>query len=65
LLSEFVPREDGGADFDWFKSYGDLAELLHELIPEMKSRILMLGCGNSKLSEDVWFTMKCFQPYFD
>ncbi|KAF9446210.1 S-adenosyl-L-methionine-dependent methyltransferase [Macrolepiota fuliginosa MF-IS2] len=46
-------REDD-ADFDWFKSYTDLAEYLHELVPNKSSRILMLGCGNSKLSEDMW-----------
>jgi len=40
--------------FDWFKSYADLAELLHTLIPSKSSRILMLGCGNSTLSEDMW-----------
>jgi len=44
--------EDGA--FDWFKSYSELAGVLHELIPEKSSRILMLGCGNSKLSEDMW-----------
>ncbi|KAF7770350.1 hypothetical protein Agabi119p4_6324 [Agaricus bisporus var. burnettii] len=32
-------QETENADFDWFKSM---------------SRILMLGCGNSKLSEDMW-----------
>ena len=36
-------------------SYNDLAQLLYELVPEKQSRILMLGCGNSKLSEDVCF----------
>ena len=41
--------------FDWFKSYNDLAQLLYELVLEKQSRILMLGCGNSKLSEDVCF----------
>ena len=39
--------------FDWFKSYADVADLLRELIPNKQSRILMLGCGNSRLSEDV------------
>ncbi|KAF5362401.1 hypothetical protein D9756_002231 [Leucocoprinus leucothites] len=54
--SNLIPilREEDQSDFDWFKSYKDLAELLHELIPEEQSRILMLGCGNSKLSEDMW-----------
>ncbi|KAF9563147.1 S-adenosyl-L-methionine-dependent methyltransferase [Agrocybe pediades] len=47
-------EEKDNDSFDWFKSYADLAELLHELIPEKSSRILMLGCGNSRLSEDMW-----------
>ena len=45
-------READG-DFDWFKSYADLAPIMHDLIPDKSSRILMLGCGNSKLSEEV------------
>ncbi|KAK2463612.1 hypothetical protein APHAL10511_004363 [Amanita phalloides] len=40
--------------FDWFKSYADLAPYLHDLIPDRSSRILVLGCGNSKLSEEMW-----------
>ena len=39
--------------FDWFKSYSQLSSLFWELIPDKASRILMLGCGNSKLSEEV------------
>ncbi|KIM44617.1 hypothetical protein M413DRAFT_442578 [Hebeloma cylindrosporum] len=47
-------EEGNDESFDWFKSYADLADHLHGLIPEKSSRILMLGCGNSKLSEDMW-----------
>ena len=39
--------------FDWFKSYEDVAHLLRPLIPDKTARILILGCGNSTLSEDV------------
>lgn len=46
-------REGNEKSFDWFKSYADLSDLVHELIPDKSSNILMLGCGNSKLSEDV------------
>ncbi|KXN90687.1 Methyltransferase-like protein 13 [Leucoagaricus sp. SymC.cos] len=53
-VPEDISWDDDDADFDWFKSYKDLAELLHELIPQKSSRILMLGCGNSKLSKDMW-----------
>ncbi|KAF8817463.1 S-adenosyl-L-methionine-dependent methyltransferase [Phlegmacium glaucopus] len=47
-------EEGHNESFDWFKSYADLAELLHLLVPSKSSRILMLGCGNSTLSEDMW-----------
>ncbi|PPQ72317.1 hypothetical protein CVT26_007274 [Gymnopilus dilepis] len=47
-------EEADNESFDWFKSYSDLVDLLHELIPDKSSRILMLGCGNSRLSEDMW-----------
>ncbi|KIM63345.1 hypothetical protein SCLCIDRAFT_117553 [Scleroderma citrinum Foug A] len=40
--------------FDWFKSYSDLADDIRALIPDKSMRILMLGCGNSKFSEDMW-----------
>lgn len=42
--------DDTEQDFDWFRSYADLAELFREVIPSTSSRILMLGCGNSTLS---------------
>jgi len=42
------------SDFDWFKSYAEIAPLIRELVPDKSSRILMLGCGNSKLSEEMW-----------
>ena len=53
ILKLKLRREANDESFDWFKSYADLADILHGLIPEESSRILMLGCGNSKLSEDV------------
>ncbi|KAF9158423.1 hypothetical protein DFQ26_007655 [Actinomortierella ambigua] len=40
--------------FDWFKTYADLQPLLSQHIPDKNSRILMLGCGNSTLSEDMY-----------
>ncbi|KAJ3539701.1 hypothetical protein NMY22_g4618 [Coprinellus aureogranulatus] len=45
---------EADGDFDWFKTYADLAPIMHELIPDKSSRILVLGCGNSRLSEDMW-----------
>ncbi|KDQ61339.1 hypothetical protein JAAARDRAFT_54716 [Jaapia argillacea MUCL 33604] len=47
-------QESEGVSFDWFKSYKDIAEMIRELIPSKSARILMLGCGNSKLSEDMY-----------
>ncbi|KAJ7625681.1 S-adenosyl-L-methionine-dependent methyltransferase [Roridomyces roridus] len=46
------PADD--ASFDWFKTYDDIAPLLRELIPRKDARILMLGCGNSTLSQDMY-----------
>lgn len=47
-------REPDDASFDWFKSYADIADLMRGLIPDKNARILMLGCGNSKLSEEMY-----------
>ena len=46
-------REAEDASFDWFKTYADVADVIRKLIPNKNARILMLGCGNSKFSEDV------------
>ncbi|KAF8605844.1 S-adenosyl-L-methionine-dependent methyltransferase [Ceratobasidium sp. AG-I] len=40
--------------FDWFKSYRDIQDLLGAYIPGRNARILMLGCGNSSLSKDMY-----------
>ena len=54
MIRAITESSEAEADsFDWFKSYTDIADLIREIIPEKSSRILMLGCGNSKLSEDV------------
>ncbi|TIB75929.1 S-adenosyl-L-methionine-dependent methyltransferase [Wallemia mellicola] len=45
-------RDNG--DFDWFKKYSDIREHLAPLIPNKDARILMLGCGNSTLSRDMY-----------
>ncbi|KAH8986130.1 S-adenosyl-L-methionine-dependent methyltransferase [Lactarius akahatsu] len=47
-------REAEDATFDWFKRYEDVAHLLHQVLPDRTARILMLGCGNSTLSEDMY-----------
>ena len=53
MLLISLERESEETSFDWFKSYKDIADIMQELIPEKSSRILMLGCGNSTLSQDV------------
>jgi hypothetical protein len=46
-------RESDDHSFDWFKPYSDISHIVHELIPDKSAQILVLGCGNSRLSEDV------------
>ncbi|TFY75556.1 hypothetical protein EWM64_g8455 [Hericium alpestre] len=47
-------QEPEDASFDWFKKYEDVADLIREAIPDKSARILMLGCGNSTLSQDMY-----------
>ncbi|EIM86845.1 S-adenosyl-L-methionine-dependent methyltransferase [Stereum hirsutum FP-91666 SS1] len=47
-------QEATDATFDWFKKYEDVADLIRDAIPDKHARILMLGCGNSTLSEDMY-----------
>ncbi|CBJ29213.1 conserved unknown protein [Ectocarpus siliculosus] len=39
--------------YDWLASYADIAEYLHEAVPR-DARILIVGCGNSGLSADMY-----------
>lgn len=50
-----LKRESEEDSFDWFKTYADIADIIRELVPDKNARILMLGCGNSTLSEEVRF----------
>ncbi|KAJ1798279.1 hypothetical protein LPJ59_002601 [Coemansia sp. RSA 2399] len=40
--------------FDWFKTYKELEPLFSKHIATKDARILMLGCGNSTLSRDMY-----------
>lgn len=40
-------------NFEWCKRYGDFKDLMHRHVRK-SDRILMLGCGNSTLSEDMY-----------
>ncbi|KAJ1306670.1 hypothetical protein OPQ81_007665 [Rhizoctonia solani] len=51
---ERYQSEEGRQSFDWFKSYKDIKDILENYIPGRDVRILMLGCGNSTLSEDMY-----------
>ncbi|KAJ6614176.1 S-adenosyl-L-methionine-dependent methyltransferase [Mycena sp. CBHHK59/15] len=50
----YTQESDNDTTFDWFKSYKEVAPLVRELIPRKDARILMLGCGNSTLSQDMY-----------
>ncbi|TNV82203.1 hypothetical protein FGO68_gene3607 [Halteria grandinella] len=46
--------ENEGSMFDWLEDYQSLKPLLSSLIPSKSSRILIIGCGNAPLSEDLY-----------
>ncbi|KAG8876513.1 hypothetical protein FRC20_001413 [Serendipita sp. 405] len=48
-----VDRSDDGV-FDWFKSFKDIEDYFGTLISDKSASILMLGCGNSTLSEEMY-----------
>ncbi|EPQ29655.1 uncharacterized protein PFL1_02875 [Pseudozyma flocculosa PF-1] len=50
----YTDLKEGEDTFDWFKTYDDLKPIFDELIPSKEARILMLGCGNSTLSGDMY-----------
>lgn len=47
---ERFSKEDS---FEWCKGYSDFKDLLYKHVRKV-DRILMLGCGNSRLSEDMY-----------
>lgn len=53
LFSQHRRHRRDTSTFDWFKTYDEVSPILSELIPDQTSRVLILGCGNSTLSEDV------------
>ena len=42
------------ASFDWLERYSTLKNLLDQYMPSKDIRILMLGCGNALLSENLY-----------
>ncbi|KAI9033996.1 S-adenosyl-L-methionine-dependent methyltransferase [Phycomyces nitens] len=51
---ERYKQENADTTFDWFKTYEELKPLFSEIIPSKDASILMLGCGNSTLGEDMY-----------
>ncbi|SAL96635.1 hypothetical protein [Absidia glauca] len=51
---ERYQKEDADTTFDWFKTYEELQPLLNEHISSKDASILILGCGNSTLGEDMY-----------
>ncbi|KAL1745842.1 S-adenosyl-L-methionine-dependent methyltransferase [Schizophyllum fasciatum] len=47
-------KEDEEPNFDWCQNYANVAAIFRYLIPDETAKILMLGCGNSRLSEDMY-----------
>jgi len=39
--------------FDWYQRYDSLKHIINKWCPKESSRTLIVGCGNSKLSEDM------------
>lgn len=42
----------GSEPLEWYQSYSDIAPLFKRYIP-ISSRVLMVGCGNAEISEDM------------
>ncbi|XP_047334304.1 EEF1A lysine methyltransferase 4 [Impatiens glandulifera] len=41
------------SSFDWYQRYSALRPFLRKFLPSFSSRILMVGCGNAVMSEDM------------
>ncbi|GAA5973604.1 hypothetical protein JCM11641_007144 [Rhodosporidiobolus odoratus] len=51
---ERYSKEADTSSFDWFKTYAEIKHLINRFIPDKKAKIVMLGCGNSTLSQDMY-----------
>ncbi|CAG9325386.1 unnamed protein product [Blepharisma stoltei] len=45
--------EQEGSTFDWLEDYRSLAPIINEIAPKT-AKILILGCGNAELGEDMY-----------
>ena len=46
--------KNAGTMFDWLEDYESLKPLLKQFLPDKALRIIILGCGNAPLSEDMY-----------
>ena len=46
--------DNEGTIFDWLEDYSSLKPLFEELIPHKRARMLVIGCGNAPMSEDMY-----------
>ncbi|XP_077986921.1 eEF1A lysine and N-terminal methyltransferase-like [Glandiceps talaboti] len=46
-------KKRGAKAFEWYGEYPELSRLLHKYI-KSTDRVLVIGCGNSRLSEDLY-----------
>lgn len=52
----FKPKAEGGGgdnDFEWLASWGDLSSIVELVIPDKAARVLLVGCGSSRLGRDM------------
>ena len=47
-------KEEDDAIFDWLESYASLKLSLGEFLTHKDMKILVVGCGNAKFSEDLY-----------
>ncbi len=47
-------KDNENTTFDWLEDYASLKPLFSDLIPNKNARILVIGCGNAPLSEDMY-----------
>ncbi|GAA5907684.1 hypothetical protein JCM6882_008947 [Rhodosporidiobolus microsporus] len=51
---ERYSKEADDSSFDWFKTYDEIKDLINRFTPDQEASIVMLGCGNSTLSRDMY-----------
>ncbi|KAA0156604.1 hypothetical protein FNF27_01255 [Cafeteria roenbergensis] len=52
----FKPKAEGGggdSDFEWLASWDDLKRIVELVIPDKAARVLLVGCGSSRLGRDM------------